>query len=286
MNLRREAINALWTLLPGSSTVSIAGRRYRIPLQRGFDRRLLAADREPWLDPILQQTCGSQGAVLLDAGANCGQTLVRAKAANPRLRYFGFEPNPACAGYVQRLIERNHLPDCAVYACALGASPALGQLFTANPADPSATTIANFRGAATGTKIVSILIERGDDVVARLAIERLDLIKIDVEGAEAAVLAGLAQTIARFRPAIACEVLSSHHVGHPSHELRRRSKEDIGRLLAELGYRLFGIAGRARIAVDALSEAYRNYLFLPAAETMRSTSAVVERPAAKRNDRT
>src|SRR5262249_5328492 len=40
----------------------------------------------------------------------------------------------------------------------------------------------------------------------RLAIERLDLLKMDTEGAEIAALTGMQETVERFRPVIVMEV--------------------------------------------------------------------------------
>src|SRR5437660_1664520 len=121
MSWKRSLVEALWAILPSSTSVTIGGKRASIPLQRGFDRRLLSPQREPWLDSLLRELCWGADSVLIDVGANCGQTLLKAKTINPTLRYVGFEPNPACAGYLQQLISLNQWRACQVYSCALGA---------------------------------------------------------------------------------------------------------------------------------------------------------------------
>lgn len=263
MHLKRELINAAWACLPRTVRVEIGGARYRLPLQRGFDRRLLHSDREPWLDEILRQSCAASGAVLLDVGANCGQTLLKAKAIQPALRYIGCEPNPACAGYLQALIATNQFSDCQVFACALSDRRHAASLFTAAPADPSATTIPNFRGAATGSCAIDVWCLPGDELLQCLQVPRLDVVKIDVEGAEAAVIAGLRESIARHRPVLVCEMLSSHGVDHPTHGFRAGSKLAIGEMLKSLQYRFLGIEGERQVAVEELSDRYRNYLLRP-----------------------
>ncbi len=51
----------------------------------------------------------------------------------------------------------------------------------------------------------------GDDFFAAQGLARLDLVKVDVDGNEPAVLAGLHRTLARFRPAIIVELAPFVH---------------------------------------------------------------------------
>ncbi len=79
---------------------------------------------------------------------------------------------------------------------------------------------AEFR-ADTVTRQVEVA--RGDDVVAELLPDTpVDLIKIDTESTEPAVLRGLASTIERDRPVIFCEVLVNRSEAEPRAARRRR----------------------------------------------------------------
>ncbi len=69
------------------------------------------------------------------------------------------------------------------------------------------------------------------DWSASAGFERIDLIKIDVEGHERPVLDGTATALARFRPALVIET------GHESEGDRAAIHER----LAALGYRILGI---------------------------------------------
>jgi FkbM family methyltransferase len=66
-----------------------------------------------------------------------------------------------------------------------------------------------------------------------LALPACDLIYLDVEGDEIAALSGANLTIARYRPVVACEV-------NRGVEYRGFEKEDVGRLMVAMDYRLVG----------------------------------------------
>lgn len=79
-------------------------------------------------------------------------------------------------------------------------------------------------------KSFSVRGRRIDDVVQELALQRVDAIKIDVEGAEVSVLRGALSTLKRFHPKIVVEVvpeqLASFHT----------TPEDIKKLLQSAAY--------------------------------------------------
>lgn len=263
MNLKRDLLNLFWRLQPAYTSLSVAGRRFRVPLQRGADRAALAADREPWLAKLFQNYAAKPESVLLDIGANCGQTLLLAKAIHPAIRYFGVEPNPTAAGYVQSLIAANELTGATVIAAALSNHDGVADLFAKGSADPSATLIPNFRGSETGPWRRATLTVRGDSLVSWLAIDRLDLVKIDVEGAEAAVLEGLSASIQRFRPAIVCEILRSHDPSHASHAFRVESKRRVAAVLESANYAAHRIDGNTITRTTEFADDCLNYLLLP-----------------------
>jgi hypothetical protein len=68
-----------------------------------------------------------------------------------------------------------------------------------------------------------------DDLVAAGRVPPPDVVKIDVEGAELAVLAGMRETLARHRPAIICELHDTH--------------APFVAFMAQCGYRLINLEG-------------------------------------------
>jgi transcription antitermination factor NusA-like protein len=71
---------------------------------------------------------------------------------------------------------------------------------------------------------------RIDDVVGELGLKRVDVVKIDVEGAEYNVLRGARATLTRFHPKIVLEV-------SPQELANMNTKvEDLVSLIREMGY--------------------------------------------------
>ena len=133
------------------------------------------------------------GATILDVGANLGNhTIYWAKAGR---RVIGFEPNPATANALRESVRINRLERwVTLHQVALGSVAAQGDLRLLLPANQGAIAV---EPAATG----AISIVRLDD----MDVPNFSIMKIDVEGAEEAVLAGALDTITRVRPIVIAE---------------------------------------------------------------------------------
>ncbi len=149
----------------------------------------------------------------VDIGSNAGlMTLVAARLVGPRGRVFAFEPNPPVFTELTTLIARNGFDD-RVRASPLAMSdangratlhvtPVLSGLASLVPDEAPATE--SLRAADSYT--VDIQTERFDDWVKSLGLNQIDLVKIDVEGAEDRVLNGMRESLARGRIArVICE---------------------------------------------------------------------------------
>ncbi|MEU4742141.1 FkbM family methyltransferase [Actinosynnema sp. NPDC023658] len=97
-----------------------------------------------------------------------------------------------------------------------------------------------------------------DRFCAANAIDRLDFVKADVEGAELRVLQGGSETIERLRPKLLLEVEERH--------VRRFGYRagDVQDWLAERGYRMHAWHRNTWRRVDRIDDRVRNYLFIPA----------------------
>ena len=119
---------------------------------------------------------------ILDCGANVGLASLFFKRAYPAARITAFEADPAIADMLAVNLRRNGAGDVEVVAAAAWTSD--GEvLFHGDGADSGAI---DAHMQSTGASAVRVPAVRLAD---RLARERIDLLKLDIEGAEAAVLA-------------------------------------------------------------------------------------------------
>jgi len=142
------------------------------------------------------------GMVAVDVGANVGfHTLLMARCVGPTGRVHAIEPEPRNFKLLTRAVEEAGHRQVRLHQAAAARTAGRVPLYVAadNRGDHRLTPAAEPRSQTTVTTVAL------DDLLAEEA--RVDLIKIDVQGAEVEVLAGLVRALAR-RPApqLLCEL--------------------------------------------------------------------------------
>lgn len=147
------------------------------------------------------------GGTAVDAGANVGcHTLVMADAAGTNGRVLAFEPHPRTFRRLGANVHLNALTNIDAWPVGLSDRHAELQLHSPaidHPLPGKATMHAENLADRTHIPVTEqfpVRVLPLDAVAEERGIERLDLIKIDVEGHEMAVLRGTRESIARFRP--------------------------------------------------------------------------------------
>jgi FkbM family methyltransferase len=119
---------------------------------------------------------------ILDCGANIGLASLFFKRRYPAARITAFEADPAIAAMLQENVRRNGAADVEVVAAAVWTET--GDV-TFRPDGADSGAVASLAGAP-GTEAIRVPTIR---LAERLAAEPIDLLKLDIEGAETAVLA-------------------------------------------------------------------------------------------------
>jgi FkbM family methyltransferase len=128
------------------------------------------------------------GMVVLDIGANVGfYTLLASHLVGPTGQVVAFEPVPRNLHYLREHVRINALSNTRVYPVAVGETA--GEI-TFDDSTGSAT------GRISAQGRLKVPLVTVDDLVGKGEVPPPDLMKIDVEGAEAMVLKGAARTIA------------------------------------------------------------------------------------------
>jgi FkbM family methyltransferase len=181
------------------------------------------------------------GMTVFDVGAHHGElSLLLARFAGPSGRVLAFEPTPASFRRLSQLIQLTGNTTIQPFCLAVGDKSSLRTLHIYDDAHATWNTFAERKLGEFGRTLdpvaeESVVTTTLDQFCAAHHIERIDLLKVDVEGAELQVLRGSLQLLRRH--AIACCVFE---FGQTTWDMGNRPDE-IESLLKSCGYRLQSI---------------------------------------------
>lgn len=162
----------------------------------------------------------SKGDTVIDVGANIGIFTVKAsRLVGPTGTVVSLEPASKSFTLLEANIERNDLSNVKPFKYAVSDSEGEARLYVDRVSDRSSLfsdrgdSERNRRNIETVEKVETVSLDTLGD---SLKLNRIDIIKIDVEGAELAVLKGAKRTIAKYWPNI---VLEWHPWGGPLDEI-------------------------------------------------------------------
>jgi len=189
-----------------------------------------------WKTEAVAAILAHRRGMLIDVGANVGQTLLDFLRAPERSSYLGFEPNLTCYQHLAAFVSANGLEQCRVIPAGLGDKNGIANLYRlGGDVDSGGSTVKELRPRDQVTADTCCIF-RLDDLGDLTAGADIALIKIDTEGSELDVLRGMEATIRRTQPWILCEVLHRDEAAEP--ELYCRRCAELMRLLGGLGYRV------------------------------------------------
>lgn len=256
-----------------------------------FDRNLTVSldlrehmqSRIFWLgyynQPIVEVLDGllAHGMVVVDVGANIGEiSMVAAKRVGPAGLVLAFEPLHRIAAVLEGNLRANALTWAHVVRCATSDHAGTARIYL-TPEEPGprgkqsnmglGTLFPQGADAEAGEEIE---LARIDDLQQVRNLQRLDLMKIDIEGAELSCLRGAAQTIARFRPRIIVEIQreTCERAGYSQHEILR--------FMLERNYACYRIGSRAElrpVTTTADLQDFQNVLCVPQERMATSASS-------------
>jgi FkbM family methyltransferase len=142
------------------------------------------------------------GSVFIDIGANVGvYTLKAAKEVGDAGLVVAVEPFIGTACQLLTNVRSNGCRNVRVRNVCVGRNTQEAKLYL-NKGKPHSFGLLPVGNAES----ISVLSVSLDDLSRWESLQRLDYLKIDAEGAEAAILEGAIETIARFRPVVQVEI--------------------------------------------------------------------------------
>ena len=252
-----------YLVFEGAFAVPVEGREFL--MLNGYGRQVEAAVFWDGLYAFEGSTLGwwqqlaKSSQVILDIGANTGIYSLLAKTLQPSAEVHAFEPIARIYRILTANLDLNKAspPSVAAHRVALSDYSGEGQMFDL-PVEHMYTASLNKdihaeRGNPIPACTESVPVQRLDDFLNTQKFQRVDLIKIDVESHEAAVLRGLGDWLPRFHPSLIVEIWNNE-VG-----------EAVEAVLQGCNYRYFALTykvpePRAHICNDFPDRGFLNYL--------------------------
>jgi FkbM family methyltransferase len=148
-----------------------------------------------------------KGDTVLDVGTNIGETLLNfAMLVGPEGFVYGFEPDAVNFARVERNISLNQLGNIHVFSFGISDRAETVKLYRVDPHNLGMNRILSDAEASDLEDFTTIETRTLDDVVSENRIDRIDLIKIDIEGYEVHALRGAAGLLSELRPKLFVEV--------------------------------------------------------------------------------
>ncbi|MCB9173002.1 MAG: FkbM family methyltransferase [Flavobacteriales bacterium] len=188
--------------------------------------------------------------VIFDIGANTGVYSLIAKAVNKNNNVYAFDPVKRVYEKLVQNIELNNY-DIKPYQIALSNNTGVAKIYDTDSEHTYSVTV-NKNLNTTKSKVTEIDIEtlRLDEFIPLNNINKIDLMKIDVETHEPEVLEGMGKYLRNYKPTLLIEILNDEIAGK------------IECLIQDLDYIYFNLNEQGSIQkVDSLTKSdYHNFL--------------------------
>jgi len=165
---------------------------------------VLVGCHEPMVQEALRRTL-APGMTFLDVGANIGATsLLAATLVGPGGRVVAIDAQPECVAALEANAARNGFAHMTALHAAVGRETGEAEIVVV--ADALWTRLASVGEHPREVRRDVVPATTLDALVARGEVPAPDVVKIDVEGAELDVFAGMQRLLTSTRPVVICEM--------------------------------------------------------------------------------
>lgn len=196
------------------------------------------------------------GMTVVDAGSNIGQySLLASTSVSQTGSVHSFEPIPTIFSQLSENVKSNHLSNVHLNQAGLWHTSMSIQLSLAP--EMAQNCGAYSIGSSNDVTAVDAIAISLDEYVAQHQVKQVDLIKMDIEGAEYSALLGMRKTILRDRPAFLMEI------NRAALEKLDCNPESLWRLLVEsFGYTAYRVGLEACEPIDSFTDIVQSNVIL------------------------
>jgi FkbM family methyltransferase len=187
-----------------AASIRICGETFAI---RGDDDYLrnMGEEFEPDTVTLFARLCAEDSRVL-DIGANIGMTALALSRICPHGQIVAMEPVPRTFRYLRQNVSKSGARNVQIFNCALGSSEG-SALMQGHSSNFACSFVAdNYKIPAKDHFSQRVPVKRLDDMFPDLPLDRVDFMKVDVEGFELEVFAGARDILNAYRPVVFLEM--------------------------------------------------------------------------------
>jgi FkbM family methyltransferase len=176
----------------------------RLPYWSAQMYGVLTGQHELMVQEALRRSLGP-GGVFIDVGSHIGSiSLLAAALVGPSGRVVALDAQRECVDATRVNAAINGFDQVTTVHAAAGAASGEGEVIVV--ADALWSRLATVGPHPLERRREQVEVVTLDDLVERVGLDRVDLIKIDVEGAELDVVAGMRRVLAELQPVVVCEM--------------------------------------------------------------------------------
>ena len=194
----------------------------------------------------------SETSIVLDIGANIGLHSIYFSSLAKDGCIFSFEPSLTTFSFLVSNVA--NITNIVPINLAISDEGKIANFY--HTSDNAYSSLMDTKRKEV-VSVIKVPCMRVDDVVSGLHLDRVDFVKIDVEGMEFEVLKGMVEVISKYQPVIFCEIYKGKH--------SNQQPDETVQLLIEKGYRALVMSKGKLVDYEKHNDALYNYLFLPRA---------------------
>jgi FkbM family methyltransferase len=217
---------------------------------------------------VLLQMLLKPDSIMLDIGANVGYFTVIAASLAKNGKVYAFEPVTELFEKLKTNIHENNLFNAMAINAAAGESQRESLIYISDESNKGMSSLKppeNFSGYSQPVTIVRI-----DDWIKQTDIDRVDFIKIDVEGYELFALQGMTEMLMNFTPVLIVEI-NANTLAYFC-----LSPNDVMEFLKNLGYMPFNVNENGLLKKIGTARWAENLAFIHSGKLTEFDAYVVE----------